>query len=87
VAAYRIVVEALTNVARHSSARSARVRLASDAATVRIEVCDDGGPGAAWTPGVGITSMRERVAELGGTLSCGPSAQGGRVRAVLPSLT
>ena len=83
VAAYRIVVEALTNVARHSDSPSASVRLEPDAGGLRLEVTDAGRSGA-WRPGVGLSSMRERAAELGGTLEAGPGPRGGRVAAVLP---
>ena len=42
-------------------------------------------PGTArWRPGVGLSSMRERAAELGGTLEAGPGPGGGRVAALLP---
>lgn len=85
VAAYRIVTEALANVARHSGASSATVALASDAAGLSIEIRDAGGGAAAsWSPGVGLASMHERALELGGTLSAGPAATGGRVAAYLP---
>jgi two-component system NarL family sensor kinase len=83
VAAYRIATEALTNVARHSGAGTARVELRIDSA-VRLSIVDDGAPDRHWTPGVGLTSIRERVAELGGTCTAGPTASGGRVDAVLP---
>ncbi len=85
VAAYRIVMEALTNVARHSGARTVQVRLNAGADGLVIDVQDTGGPGnGAWTPGVGITSMRERTAALGGTLTAAQTPSGGTVRAVLP---
>ena len=83
VAAYRIAVEALTNVARHSDSPSASVRLESSADGLRVEVTDLG-RGQAWRPGVGLSSMRERAAELGGSLEAGPGPGGGRVSAVLP---
>ncbi|WP_412544196.1 histidine kinase [Longispora sp. K20-0274] len=83
VAAYRIGTEALTNVARHARARTARVELVVDSA-VRMTVLDDGPADGAWTPGVGLTSIRERAAELGGTCTAGPTPTGGRVTAVLP---
>ena len=76
--AYRIVEEALTNVARHSTAGTATVRLQIDR-EVRVEVVDPGPrrdspdvPGS----GRGLTGMRERVAMCGGTLEVGPSADG-----------
>jgi signal transduction histidine kinase len=86
VAALRIVTEALTNIARHAQARHATVTLAVDGA-LGIEVCDDGAPPAAeqaWRPGVGLVSMAERAAEVGGTLQAGPTPTGGRVQARLP---
>lgn len=88
VATYRIVVEALTNVARHATGAAVTVRLWIDASGLSLEVTDSSaGPllgGEAWHPGVGMASMRERAVELGGTLTAGPTAQGGRVRGLLP---
>ncbi len=83
VAAYRIVTEALTNVARHSTSDSAAVRLDPAADGLHLEVTDRGRSGA-WRPGVGLSSMRERATELGGTLEAGPGPAGGRVAALLP---
>ena len=86
VAGYRIVLEALTNVARHADARACRVGLAVDRHELRIEVADDGvGLEAAREAGVGLTSMGERAAELGGRLEIGPrDGAGTRVTAALP---
>ena len=83
VAAYRIVMEALTNVARHSGCDTAAVGLRADSGALVIDD-DVGTTNGAWSTGVGITSMRERAAQLGGTLAAGPTADGGRVRADLP---
>lgn len=87
VAAYRIATEALTNAARHAQATRVRLVL-SCAADLQVEVSDDGpgnGHSAVWPPGVGLTSMAERAAELRGSCSAGPSpAGGGTVRAALP---
>ncbi len=74
-AAYRILQEALTNVARHAHARTATVRLGYDDG-VTIEVVDDGRGGAA-EPGNGIRGMKERAAALGGRVDAGPSPDGG----------
>ncbi len=83
VAAYRIATEALTNVSRHAGAHSCRVAISLDRDLV-VEIADDG-RGIAGPPGVGLTSMRERAAELGGTLSAERPAGGGTlVRAGLP---
>lgn len=85
VAAYRIVMEALTNIARHAPRASASVRIGvPDPAVLQIEITDDAGPRTEWTPGVGIASMRERAAEVGGALTAGPTPAGGIVRARLP---
>lgn len=86
VAAYRIVQEALTNVVRHSGARTCCVRLRADPDTLIVEVIDDGtGIAAAATPGVGLASMRERAAETGGSCEVTAAPEGGtRVLARLP---
>ncbi len=86
VAAYRIAVEAVANTDRHAGARGARVTLAVDGDRLRVEVVDDGrGPAPDGAAGVGLASMRERAAELGGECSVTPGAGGGTVvRALLP---
>lgn len=79
VAAYRVVTEALTNVARYAGRGEAVVALGLDGDRLRIAV-RDGGAAAEWVPGVGLTSMRERAEQLGGEFRAG----GGRVEVVLP---
>lgn len=89
VAAYRIVGEALTNVARHARADGARLRLELDDDTLLVELADDGvGITADRQAGVGLVGLRERAAELGGTseVLCPPDG-GTVVRARLPLLT
>jgi len=71
VAAYRICVEALTNVVRHAHATSAELILTANPDSLTIEVVDDGKTAGQWQPGTGITSMRERAALVGGTLAAG----------------
>ena len=89
-AAYLIALEALRNVDVHSGAADCALTLCLDAApdplALRIRVEDDGvGPRDDTPPGVGLISMRERAAELGGScrLIRGP-AGGALVEAVLP---
>jgi two-component system, NarL family, sensor kinase len=85
VAAYRIVLEAVTNVVRHAAAQQCTIRLSCNGELV-IEVEDDG-IGIPDRPalGVGLHSMRERAAELGGHCAFGPGHGGGtRVQARLP---
>ncbi|HEX2300943.1 MAG TPA: histidine kinase, partial [Pseudonocardiaceae bacterium] len=66
VAAFRIVAEALTNMARHSRAQTCRVAVQRNG-VLRVEIVDDGiGIPASARLGVGLHSMRERAAELGG---------------------
>jgi signal transduction histidine kinase len=86
IATYRIVTEAVTNVVRHAGA--ARCWLSIEAGTnVVIDVVDDGvGMTVAGAPGVGLAAMRERAAELGGTVQVVPSApRGTRVHVQLPA--
>jgi signal transduction histidine kinase len=85
VAAYRIVCEALTNVVRHSGARTCAVTLVRDKG-LRVEVVDDGvGISGDRGRGLGLGSMRERAAELGGTLVIDSPPDGGtRIVARLP---
>ncbi|GIJ74999.1 hypothetical protein Voc01_099160 [Virgisporangium ochraceum] len=84
VAAYRIATEAMTNAVRHSRGRRAVLSLHADGQALHVSVTDDGAPEAAWRPGVGLRSIVERAAEVGGTAEAGPTPQGGRVTAVLP---
>jgi signal transduction histidine kinase len=85
---YRVVREALTNVARHApAARSVNVTVDSGPSGVTVEVSDDGPPAAhPARGGFGLTGMRERVASLGGTVDAGPRPGGGwTVCASLPA--
>ena len=89
LAAYRIIQESLTNVARHAARARVMVRVTYDDADVHVEIDDDGavpsGGAAAIGTGSGITGMRERAAALGGDLSAGFRHGGGfRVSARLP---
>jgi signal transduction histidine kinase len=88
LALYRIATEALTNVVRHAHARHCRVCLRTDGHEVALAVIDDGhGLATDAAPGVGLRSMRERAAELGGRveLTTGPGGLAVEVR--LPCAT
>jgi signal transduction histidine kinase len=85
VAAYRIVLEAVTNAARHSGSAQVWLSVEARADRLALAVRDGGGPAAAtWRPGVGLQSMRERAEQVGGWLTAGPGPDGGEVRAELP---
>jgi len=88
LAAFRIVQEALTNVARHAGPATATIRVRYGEGDLTVQVDDNGnGAGQGGTPGGGngIPGMRERAAALGGELKAGPRPGGGfRVLARLP---
>ena len=84
VTAYRIVVEALTNVARHAAATKAAVEIDVAGEDLHLTVQDDGQGARSWRPGVGMSSMRERAEQVGGTLTARPRSDGGRVEALIP---
>ena len=88
VAAYRIAAEAMTNVVRHARASRCEVRLCVEDGRLVVDVADDGvGVDPARGAGVGLLSLRERAAELGGhtDVGCpGLDRRGTRVVARLP---
>ena len=82
----RIIQEALTNARRHSEARRVSVSVKMDRDELLVEVSDDGrGFGSESSPGVGLSSMRERAALIGGELEIESEVeQGTRVRLRVP---
>ncbi|MEK8172273.1 ATP-binding protein [Streptomyces sp. M19] len=92
LSAFRIVQEALTNVAKHAAVRTARVRLAYAPDLLTLTVSDDGGaatptstPTSAPGGGFGLIGMRERARSAGGSLRAGHRPEGGfTVTAELP---
>jgi signal transduction histidine kinase len=84
-AVYRMAQESITNALKHArGATKIAVRIAGDAASVRLTAEDDGEPSPARAPGFGLLGMAERAALLGGTFEAGPAARGWCVRAVFP---
>jgi signal transduction histidine kinase len=88
LAGYRIIQEALTNVIRHSLARTAAVHVHDAGWALLIGVADDG-PARAKTDnderGSGLIGIKERAVSLGGTAEAGPSEGGGfKVYAAIP---
>lgn len=86
VAAYRIASAAMDNAARHAGAQACWVSIRLADGALELQVADNGtGPPAGFRPGVGITAMRERAAELGGHCTIEARDGGGTlVRAMLP---
>jgi signal transduction histidine kinase len=75
---YRVMQEALSNVARHSGAREAWVRLRSRDQTIELDVEDHGaGLGSSGGRGLGLIAMRERAEMLGGTIEFLTPTEGG----------
>ena len=85
LAAYRVAMEALANVARHAAASMAVVRLSVNEG-LHLEIDDDGvGMPSGFVAGVGVTSMRERALEVGGRVVIERRPDGGTtVACVLP---
>ena len=93
---FRIVQESLANIQRHSGSSTGKIRLHAKQCLAQLEIGDQGrgiaagpqtergnGPQASRL-GVGILGMRERMAQLGGTLEVESSSSGTTVRATIP---
>lgn len=88
VAAYRIVVEAVTNTVRHARARHCQVSLDHAGSALALTVTDDGaGLRTPASHGHGLAIMRERAEELGGSVTVTGAAPGVTVEAWLPAVT
>jgi signal transduction histidine kinase len=84
-AAYFVIAESLTNVAKHATAEHAWVRVARRDGVLEVEVRDDGRGGAEPSAGTGLAGLVRRVEALDGSLSVtSPGANGTIVRAELP---
>lgn len=89
IALYRILQEALTNVARHSGAKTVQIRFARSATALEVAVSDDGCGFDAKTVAIsshrlGIQSMRERAAMLGGSVSFTSQRKGTKILVQVP---
>ena len=83
---YRLIQEALTNVAKHAGAERARVAVRREDSAIVVEVADDGGgfDTGARTTGFGLAGMRERIYLSGGRLTVTSGSSGTTVTAVIP---
>lgn len=87
-AAFRIAQEALANVGRHARASHVQVRIGStDGGDLRLNVEDDGAgfDTAAVPRGMGLSNMRARAAEVGGSIAVESQARGTAVRLTIPA--
>jgi signal transduction histidine kinase len=84
-AAYYVVAESLTNVAKYARATSAQVTVRREDATLTVTVSDDGVGGADPGKGSGLSGLADRVAVFDGTLAVdSPRGRGTTIRAELP---
>jgi signal transduction histidine kinase len=84
-AAYFMVSEALTNIAKYARATSAWIDVERHAGHLDVEVGDDGAGGAAVRPGRGLQGLSDRIAALNGTLTIASRQGAGTIlRASLP---
>ncbi|MEW5763195.1 MAG: PAS domain-containing protein [Bacillota bacterium] len=81
---YRIIQEALTNIARHSRATEVDIYCAVQDETLRIQIADNGGPGKEFAAGAGLWGMKERAGLLGGDLTYGYTDTGFHVTLTIP---
>jgi len=82
---YYIVLEALTNVAKHAQATKAKVEMTLAGDVLKFEITDDGRGGADPAEGSGILGLRDRAEAVGGTLFViSPPGKGTVVTAQLP---
>jgi signal transduction histidine kinase len=94
ISIFRIVQESLTNVYRHSGSKTASIKIwPSQEKKLIVQVCDEGkgiplehrlSMSFGINPGMGLSGMRERTRELGGTLEVHSNGKGTTVTATLP---
>jgi signal transduction histidine kinase len=83
--AYFVVVESLTNIAKHSGATAARVSIMRDGNWLRITIEDNGRGGANLEHGSGMSGLRDRIAALDGSFAfTSPEGRGTRISVEIP---
>jgi signal transduction histidine kinase len=90
IALYRIVQEALTNVARHAQATTVNITVRQDSCCCQLEINDDGlgfDPSANRGKSFGLLGMQERIEQLGGEFSISTApGKGARIEVRIPGL-
>jgi len=84
VTVLRIAQGSVHNALAHAAPHHVRVEVDVAPDAIVLAVVDDGGPGAVLEPGVGMRGVRDRVADVGGTVAWSSSETGVRVDARLP---
>jgi signal transduction histidine kinase len=85
IAAYYVVSEALTNIAKHAHAYAADVQVAAGDGVLQVRVRDDGRGGADFGHGSGLVGLKDRVEALGGHLALhSPPGEGTTLQVQLP---
>lgn len=84
LACYRIISEALTNIDRHAPGTLPTIAIRTDGDTIHLSVSNAGPTPDGFVAGIGITSIHDRVDELGGRAWVGPHLDGWLVEAILP---
>jgi signal transduction histidine kinase len=85
VAAYYVVSESLTNIAKYAHASLVRIQATTDEDVLTLVVADDGVGGATLGKGSGLVGLQDRIETLGGTMSIDSSAGNGtRIAVALP---
>jgi signal transduction histidine kinase len=85
IAAYYVVSEALTNIAKHAHASAADVQVAAGDGVLQVRVRDDGRGGADFGHGSGLVGLKDRVEALGGHLALhSPPGEGTTLQVQLP---
>ncbi|MGI9599258.1 MAG: sensor histidine kinase, partial [Acidimicrobiales bacterium] len=83
-AAYYVIAEGLTNMAKHASATKAQVSITRDHGDAHVTIHDDGRGGAEISPGSGLEGLNDRIAATGGTFNVTSGPGGTTLEATIP---
>jgi signal transduction histidine kinase len=83
-AAYFVIAEGLTNMAKHASATRASVSISRDNGDAQVTICDNGRGGAEISPGSGLAGLNDRIAAIGGRFDISSGPDGTTLEATIP---